>query len=163
MKWISLAKCWQSKLLIIVSDTNWRTPKFLNGLKGESKLKIMKHQGVRACSLAHRTLRGRGVCWSFRMGLGKVTSINYSHGLAQNQHRVVVHDWSTFSARMNHGQTQTHKTHHGPDLGEATTFPLIVYFVLLHETHIQMAFCPKTPKWKSRNCQSWDSHNFGAP
>jgi hypothetical protein len=30
---------------------------------------------------------------------------------------------------MNHRQTQTHKTHHGPDLGEVTTFPLIVYYV----------------------------------
>jgi len=42
---------------------------------------------------------------------------------------------------MNHGQIQTHKTHHDPDLGEATTFPLIVYFVLLHKAQIQMAFC----------------------
>jgi hypothetical protein len=38
----------------------------------------------------------------------------------------------------------THKTHHGLDLGEATTFPLIVYYVPLHEAHIQMAFCPGT-------------------
>ncbi len=75
----------------------------------------------------------------------------------------LVHGLSTFGARTNHGQTQTHKTHHGLDLGEATTFPLIVYFVPFHEAHIQMAFCPKTPKWESRNSQSWDSHNFGAP
>ncbi len=27
---------------------------------------------------------GRGACWSFKMGLGRVTSINYSHGPAQN-------------------------------------------------------------------------------
>ncbi len=25
---------------------------------------------------------------------------------------------------MNHRQIRTHKTHHGPNLGEATTFPL---------------------------------------
>jgi hypothetical protein len=36
--------------------------------------------------------------------------------------------------------TRTHKTHHGPDLREATTFPLIVYSVTLHRTHIQMTF-----------------------
>jgi hypothetical protein len=41
---------------------------------------------------------------------------------------------------MNHGQIQTHKTHHGRDLGEATTFPLILYFVRGHGTSIQMAF-----------------------
>jgi hypothetical protein len=44
---------------------------------------------------------------------------------------------------MNHEQTWTHKTHHGLDLGEAITFPLILYFVPLHEAHIQMAFFPQ--------------------
>jgi hypothetical protein len=57
-----------------------------------------------------------------------------------------MHSWSTFGARMSHGQTQIHKTHHGLDLGEVTTFPLIVYFVPLHKAHIQMAFCPRTPE-----------------
>jgi hypothetical protein len=68
---------------------------------------------------------------------------------------------------MSHKQIRIHKTHHGPNLGEATTFPFKVYFVPLHEAHIQMAFCPGTPKWESQNSQSWDSHNFspnfGAP
>ncbi len=49
------------------------------------------------------------------------------------------------------------------DLGEATTFPLIVYYVAFHEAHIQMAFCPGNLKWESQNSQSWDSYNFGAP
>jgi len=74
-----------------------------------------------------------------------------------------MHNWSTFGARTSHGQTRIHKTHHDPDLGEATTFPLIVYYVPLHEAHIQMAFCFGTPKWESRNSQSWDSYDFGAP
>ncbi len=47
---------------------------------------------------------------------------------------------------MNQWQTRSHKTHHGPDLGEATTFPLIVFFVLNHEACTQMSFCPKTFK-----------------
>jgi hypothetical protein len=58
---------------------------------------------------------------------------------------------------------RTHKTHHGPDLGEPITFPLIVYSAPLHGAHIQMAFCPGTSKWESRNYQSWDSCNFEAP
>jgi hypothetical protein len=62
-----------------------------------------------------------------------------------------MHNLSTFGARTIHGQPRTHKTHHDPDLGEAITFPLIVDFVPLHEAHIQMAFCPRTPKWESRN------------
>jgi len=55
---------------------------------------------------------------------------------------------------MSNEQTRLHKIHRGPNLGEATTFPLIVYYVPLHEAHIQMTL---------ENSQSWDSHNFGAP
>jgi len=33
-------------------------------------------------------------------------------------------NWNTFGAWTSHEQTQTHKTHHSPNLGEATTFPL---------------------------------------
>jgi hypothetical protein len=61
----------------------------------------------------------------------------------------------------NHKQPQIHKTHHSPDLGEAITFPFIIYFVLLHKARIQMAFCLGIPKWESRNSHNWDSHNFG--
>jgi hypothetical protein len=81
---------------------------------------------------------GRGACWSFGMG----TKNNDKHQLF------------TWTCR-----------NHGPDLGEATTFPLIVYSVPLHEAHIQMAFYPRTPKWGFRNSQSGTSailgpHNF---
>jgi hypothetical protein len=60
-----------------------------------------------------------------------------------------VHNWNTFGARTSHEQTRTHKTHHGLDLGEATTFPFIVYFVHGHGANIQMSLCPRTPKWES--------------
>jgi hypothetical protein len=56
-----------------------------------------------------------------------------------------VHSWNTFGVRMSHGQTRIHKTHHGLDLGEATTFLLIVYYVLGHRTSTQMSFCPGLP------------------
>jgi hypothetical protein len=77
--------------------------------------------------------------------------------------RWLVHSWNTFGARTSHEQTRTHKIHHGPDLGEATTLPHIVYFVPFHEAHIQIAFCPRTLKWEFRNSQNWDSHDFGGP
>ncbi len=51
-----------------------------------------------------------------------------------------------FGARTRHGQTWIYKTHHGPNLGEATTFPLLVFFVPGHGANDQMSFCPKTPK-----------------
>jgi hypothetical protein len=57
-----------------------------------------------------------------------------------------VHNWSTFGAQTNYGQTQIHETHHGLDLGEATTFPLIVLFMTGHGAYTQMSFCPRTPK-----------------
>jgi len=104
-------------------------------------------------------------------GCGGVPGWDYKEWQASTTHTDLhktntwwlVHSWSTFGARTNHGQTWTHKTHHGPDLGEATTFPLILYFVPPHEAHIQMVFCLGTPKWESQNCQSWDSHNFETP
>ncbi len=49
-------------------------------------------------------------------------------------------------------------THHGPDSGEATTFPLIVFSAAPRGGYIQMALFPGTPKVESRNCPS-----FGLP
>jgi len=48
--------------------------------------------------------------------------------------------------------TLDHKTHHGPDSGETTTFPHIVFFVTLRWGYIQMALFFGTPKLESRNC-----------
>ncbi len=48
--------------------------------------------------------------------------------------------------------TLDHKTHHGPDSREATTFPHIVFFTPHFGDYIQMALFPGTPKLESRNC-----------
>jgi hypothetical protein len=48
--------------------------------------------------------------------------------------------------------TSDHKTHHGPDSGEATTFPHILFSMTLRWDYIQMALFPGTPKLESRNC-----------
>ncbi len=141
----------------------WRAPKLLDRLKCESKMKTTKEQGLGARSLARSTLRVERCVEAPGWGLGRMTSINHSHGPAQNQTSWLMHNCSTFSVKMSHGRPWTHKTHHGPDSKEATTFPLIVYFVPSHWTNTQMAFCPRTPKWESRNSQSWDSYNFGGP
>jgi hypothetical protein len=142
----------------------WCACKLLDRLKCESEVKQWKVKESGAHSLIHITLRGRGVCWSSGMRLGRMTSINYSHRPAQDQTiSWLVHNLSIFGVRTSYKQTQIHKTHHGPDLGEATTFSLIVCSMLLHETHIQMAFCHGTPKWESQNSQRWDSCDFGGP
>ncbi len=48
--------------------------------------------------------------------------------------------------RTNHGHTRIHKTHHGSDLGEAATFPLIIFAMICHRGYIQMSFCLGSPK-----------------
>jgi hypothetical protein len=48
--------------------------------------------------------------------------------------------------------TLDHKTHHGPNSGEATTFPHIVFSGPHFEDYIQMVLFPGTPKLESRNC-----------
>ncbi len=76
--------------------------------------------------------------------------INYSHGPAQTKQQVELgRNWNTFGAPMNHEKTQIHKIHHNSNLGEATTFPLIVFFMPSHEACTQMSFCLGTPKLES--------------
>jgi hypothetical protein len=42
--------------------------------------------------------------------------------------RWLVHSWNTLGARTNHERLRTHKTHHGPDSGEATTFSYSILY-----------------------------------
>ncbi len=58
--------------------------------------------------------------------------------------------------------TLTHKTHHNPDSGEATTFLHIVFSTPLRGGYIQMALFPGTPKLESRNCPGWSPGTLGA-
>jgi hypothetical protein len=58
----------------------------------------------------------------------------------------LVHSWGTFGAWTNHEHTLTHKIHHGLNLGEVTTFPLVIFSMIIHGGCIQMSFCPKTLK-----------------
>jgi hypothetical protein len=48
----------------------------LKGLKCESKYKTTEEGGIKARSLAHNTLRGRGAGWSSGMGLGRVDKLH---------------------------------------------------------------------------------------
>jgi hypothetical protein len=74
-------------------------------------------------------------------GLGPLTSGSIIHTyLHKPNNKLVSAYWSTFATRTNHGQTRTHKTHHGLDLGEATTFRLIVFHVHDHKACTQMFF-----------------------
>jgi len=58
-----------------------------------------------------------------------------------------VHNCNTFGAQTSHKQTQTHKTHHGPNLGGSHHLPLITYFVFGHGTNTQMSFLKLGLPW----------------
>jgi hypothetical protein len=110
----------------------------------KSKSEDRKRRRNWGAFLDSQHFRGRRACWSSGMGLGRMTS-NQSLTRTCIKHQTtswLVHSWSTFGAKTNHVQIRTHKIHHGLDLGEATTFPLIVYFVFGHETSTQMTFVP---------------------
>jgi hypothetical protein len=61
--------------------TPWRTEMWVQVIAEEG--------GVGTRSLAHNTLGGRGVCWSFGMGLGRIDKLIHSHGPTHNPHKVV--------------------------------------------------------------------------
>jgi hypothetical protein len=125
----------------------------LMDLTSSLKNKTLKGKGVGAHSLAPNTsgVEGRAIAlgWDYEdwqeSQLLTRTCINQTTSWSMRS-------WNTFGAR----------THHSPNLGEATTFPLIILFVLGHGANTQMSFCPRTPKWESQNSQNWDSRNFGA-
>jgi len=48
--------------------------------------------------------------------------------------------------------TWTHKTHHGPNSREATTFSHIIFSAAGRGGYIRMAQIPGTPEMESRNC-----------
>jgi hypothetical protein len=81
--------------------------------------------------LGSQHFEGKGACWSSGMELRRMTCNWSITRVCTNQITSwLVHNLSTFGARTSHGQPQTHKTHHGLDLGEATTFPLIIFLCL---------------------------------
>jgi len=51
-----------------------------------------------------------------------------------------------FGAWTSHEHTRTYKAHHGLNLEEAITFPLIIFSMLGHRAYTQVSFCPRTPK-----------------
>jgi hypothetical protein len=98
------------------------------------------------------------------MGARTSTSKLITHtDLHKLNNKLVGACWSTFNVWTNHMQIRIHKTHHGLDLREATTFLLIIYSMHCHGTNTKMSFCPGTPKWEFGNSQNWDFHNFGGP
>ncbi len=95
--------------------------------------------------------------WDQEEGQALVTHLNLYQ---TNQQVGQFTFWNTLGARTSHRQPWTHKTHHGMDSREATTFPHIIFSMSLRDTYIQMVFCPGTPKEESQNYIGLDSRDF---
>ncbi len=87
--------------------------------------------------------------------LGRGTSRSSLNLHLKTNHKGLVSIWEHLWVLGQATGIWTHLTHHGPDSGEATTFPLILFSVALRRGYIQMALFPGTPKLESRNCPRW--------
>ncbi len=156
--------CFQFEIIGSVKGSRWRTPKLLDGLIYETKGEDIGRRRSWARSLIRSTSGVQGHAGVLGWGLGRLTSESITHTTCTNQTTSwLVHTWNIFGAWTKHGKIWTHKTHQSLNLGETTTFPLIVFFVPGHGASTQMSFSPKTLKWESRNSQNWNSYNFGSP
>ncbi len=70
--------------------------------------------------------------------------VNYSHGFVQTKlvNAQLEHFWCTDKSQGNTNSKDSPQL----GLGEAITFPLIVFFVLNHGAITQKSFCPTTTK-----------------
>jgi len=98
----------------------------------------------------YRGVEGRARSLGIRLGRGTSRSSLNMHPRT-NHKRVSSHSGHPWVLGQATG-TLTHKTHHGPDSGEATTFPHIVFSATLCGGYIQMALFPQTPKLESWDC-----------
>jgi hypothetical protein len=131
----------------------WCTPKFLDGFNYESKRENNIRKRSWGSLLSSQHFGSRGACWSSRMGLRrmKIGSIIHTDMHKPNNKLVncrvgalFVHGWAM-------GKHKLIRFIMARIWGEATTFPLIVFFVSSHRASTKMSFCLEIPKWKSRN------------
>jgi len=140
----------------------WRTPKPLVEPTWESnyiELRKVGTWGSLSTSNTKRGVEGRVRSPGIRLKRRtRLSSLNL-HPKPTTRGLVSIreHPWVLGQATS----TLTHKTHHGPDSGEATTFPHIVFSTSHRGGYIQMAIFPKTPKLESRNCPGLESRDFG--
>jgi hypothetical protein len=107
------------------------------------KMKIGEGKEVGVRSLSHNISRVEGHAEALGWGLEDWQANQLLTHIYTNQTTSwLEHSWNTFCAQTSHEQTQTRKTQHNLDLGEATTFPFRIYYVHGHMTSTQMPFCP---------------------
>jgi hypothetical protein len=136
-------------------NKNDAPPKFFKDSNASLKVKIMKEERVGECSLICNITGVKRACWRFGMGTRTNDKwVNYSHGFAQTKQQVGWCILWTFFGAHTYTHTRNHKTHHGPNLGEATTFPFIIFSMIFHGGYTQMSFFSRLLSWKSWNFQN---------
>jgi hypothetical protein len=142
----------------------WHTPKLFKWHNCGSNGKTMEEKKIGIYFLARSILGVEGRVRALGWGLGRVISGSIIHiDLHKPNISWLVCSWSIFGVWTSHGHTWIHKIHHSLDLGEVTTFPLIVLFVLGHEVCTQMSFCPEIHKSRVPKFPNWDFRKFGSP
>jgi len=111
------------------------------GLEGRSRLPALKRGKGRARSLGIRL--GRWIRRSSTNLHPKPTTRGLVH--------IRGHPWVLGQVTGN----LDYLTHHGPDSGEATTFPHIVFSAALCRGYIQMAFFPRLSRWSPETVLGW--------
>jgi len=143
--------------------SNWRTPKSLvKPTWGSNYVELWKvgTWGALPTSSTKRGVEGRVRSPGIRLGRGtRLSSLNL-HPKPTTRGLVSIreHPWVL-------GQTTgtlTHKTHHGPDSGEATTFPHVVYSVVLRGGYIKWLFFPRLPSWSLETVPGWSLETLDA-
>jgi hypothetical protein len=110
---------------------------------GSLKMNTMEEKGVGVHSLIHNTLKVKGHARALGWVLKWMKASQLFTQTYTNQTKSwLVRNWNIFGAWMSHGHTWIHKTHNGPNLREATSFPFVVFYVINHKGYIQMSFCP---------------------
>ncbi len=149
--------------------------------KGQGIMEFMMHPQVLCQTQKSPTMLKSGNSWNLVSLLASSTKggekdVLKAPGLDQEEAQLIqllgpaskpttswlIHLWKHSWCQDKPRATRTHLTHHGPNSGEATTFPHIIFFALLRRTCIRMAFNPETPKEKSQNCPGLDSWDFGS-
>jgi hypothetical protein len=123
-----------------------------NPLEGSTKSSCGKLRlgGMLPASNSRKGVEGRVGSPGIRLGRGTSRSSLNLHPKTNHKGLISIreHPWVLGQATG----IWTHLTHHGPDSGEATTFPPIVFSAAFRRDYIQMALFPGTPKLESRNC-----------
>jgi hypothetical protein len=132
--------------MVLGSDT---PPHYLKDSNTSPKVKIMKEEGIGARSLVRNILGVEGHAGVPRWGLGQMTSMSIIHTNLHKPNNKLINVWLEHFWCMDEPHAYTNSQDSScSDLGDATTFPLIVFTMPSHRAYTQMSFFPRTPKLK---------------